>query len=373
MSQRCISSVTAVPEHEDILSAMISVKLSFFKRYLILLLVVALGLFIYQGALPRIPQFSYWKSALDYGRDFLSSEQKPLPWWDGGDCRCHGNSCFPEEAPSLSWEDAGGACGRRAWLAGGGQKVISFALFGNKSQYWRAFGKNLNATRVMYPDWVVWLYTNPRGRENVLCPLLRDFPHFYICDVTNLPSLGNVTSIHNMVWRTLPLGDERVSAFFVRDTDSLLLERGAAAVREWMSGNKSFHLLRDHPNHGIPVMGGLWGARWDLKTHNVSEFRKKLTGIRNALIKAAKGEFKKGVDQRILSKVLHPKTKGDVMSHDSFFCKKYPDGFRPFPKQREKGHYLGNYMGSRDKDTLIVKTPCPVACRPKNHQNWTYC
>ncbi|XP_037802344.1 uncharacterized protein LOC119596993 isoform X4 [Penaeus monodon] len=352
---------------------MISVKLSFFKRYLILLLVVALGLFIYQGALPRIPQFSYWKSVLDYGRDFLSSEQKPLPWWDGGDCRCHGNSCFPEEAPSLSWEDAGGACGRRAWLAGGGQKVISFALFGNKSQYWRAFGKNLNATRVMYPDWVVWLYTNPRGRENVLCPLLRDFPHFYICDVTNLPSLGNVTSIHNMVWRTLPLGDERVSAFFVRDTDSLLLERGAAAVREWMSGNKSFHLLRDHPNHGIPVMGGLWGARWDLKTHNVSEFRKKLTGIRNALIKAAKGEFKKGVDQRILSKVLYPKTKGDVMSHDSFFCKKYPDGFRPFPKQREKGHYLGNYMGSRDKDTLIVKTPCPVACRPKNHQNWTYC
>ncbi|ROT74205.1 hypothetical protein C7M84_007300 [Penaeus vannamei] len=110
----------------------------------------------------------------------------------------------------------------------------------------------------MYPDWVVWLYTNPRGREDVLCPLLRDFPHLYICDVTNLPSLGNVTSIHNMVWRALPLGDERVSAFFVRDSDSILLERGAAAVREWMAGNKSFHLLRDHPYHGIPIMGGLW-------------------------------------------------------------------------------------------------------------------
>ncbi|ROT72303.1 hypothetical protein C7M84_009324, partial [Penaeus vannamei] len=197
-------------------------------------------------------------------------KQKPLPWWEGGDCPCYGNLCFPEDASSLSWEDAGGACGRRAWLAGGGQKVISLSLFGDKPHYWKAFGKNLNATKAMYPDWVVWLYTNPRGRED---------------DVTNLPSLGNVTSIHNMVWRALPLGDERVSAFFVRDTDSLLLERGAAAVREWMAGNKSFHLLRDHPYHGIPIMGGLWGARWDLETRNVSEFRNELAGIRSTMIK----------------------------------------------------------------------------------------
>ncbi|XP_047479822.1 uncharacterized protein LOC125032608 isoform X2 [Penaeus chinensis] len=299
-SDRFLSSVTA--RREAILFAMISGKWPCFKRFLILLLVAAVALVLYQGALPRTQQF-YGKSALDSGRDNLFSEQ----------------------------------------------------------------------TRTMYPGWVVWLFTDPRGRENVLCPLLRDFPHFYICDVTQLPSLGNVTSIHNMIWRTLPLGDERVSAFFVRDTDSLLLERGAAAVREWMSGNKSFHLLRDHPYHGIPVMGGLWGARWDLKTHNVSEFRKNLTGVRSAMIKAAKGKFKKGVDQHILMKVLYPKTKGDVMSHDSFFCKKYPDGFRPFPIQREKGHYLRNYMGVRENDKLFVKTPCPEACRPKNHQDWTYC
>nr|XP_027215802.1 uncharacterized protein LOC113808569 [Penaeus vannamei] len=191
------------------------------RVFLILLLVVPFALWLYQDALPRTPQTSYWKAALDSGRDFLLGEQEPLPWWDGGDCPCHGKWCFPEQGRNLSWEDAGGACGRRAWLAGGGQKVISFSLFGNDPLYWRAFGRNLNATKAMYPDWVVWLYTNPRGREDVLCPLLRDFPHLYICDVTNLPSLGNVTSIHNMVWRALPLGDERVSAFFVRDSDSI--------------------------------------------------------------------------------------------------------------------------------------------------------
>lgn len=345
-----------------------------FKRFLIILLVAGIGFFLYQEALPRIPQVTFLKSAFNSGSVFrFSEQQKPLPWWEGGDCPCYGNLCFPEDASSLSWEDAGGACGRRAWLAGGGQKVISLSLFGDKPHYWKAFGKNLNATKAMYPDWVVWLYTNPRGREDVLCPLLRDFPHLYICDVTNLPSLGNVTSIHNMVWRALPLGDERVSAFFVRDTDSLLLERGAAAVREWMAGNKSFHLLRDHPYHGIPIMGGLWGARWDLETRNVSEFRNELAGIRSTMIKEARGKFKKGVDQAILRKVLYPKTKGNAMSHDSYFCQQYPDGFRPFPTQREKGHYLGNYMGSREKDRLLVKKPCPKACRPKDHQDWTFC
>nr|XP_027215805.1 uncharacterized protein LOC113808572 [Penaeus vannamei] len=195
-------------------------------------------------------------------------------------------------------------------------------------------------TKAMYPDWVVWLYTNPRGREDVLCPLLRDFPHLYICDVTNLPSLGNVTSIHNMVWRALPLGDERVSAFFVRDSDSILLERGAAAVREWMAGNKSFHLLRDHPYHGIPIMGGLWAPA--------------------------------GTSRRLLQKVLYPKTKGDAMSHDSYFCQRFPDGFRPFPIQRENGHFIGNVMDV-EIDPMFANQPCPVACRPKDHQDWTYC
>ncbi|ROT74202.1 hypothetical protein C7M84_007297 [Penaeus vannamei] len=355
------------------------------RVFLILLLVVPFALWLYQDALPRTPQTSYWKAALDSGRDFLLGEQEPLPWWDGGDCPCHGKWCFPEQGRNLSWEDAGGACGRRAWLAGGGQKVISFSLFGNDPLYWRAFGRNLNATKAMYPDWVVWLYTNPRGREDVLCPLLRDFPHLYICDVTNLPSLGNVTSIHNMVWRALPLGDERVSAFFVRDSDSIkrkgkkainvvFLAPGtsAAAVREWMAGNKSFHLLRDHPYHGIPIMGGLWGARWDLETRNVSEFRNELATIRSTLIEEARGKFHKGFDQHILAKVLYPKTKGDAMSHDSYFCQRFPDGFRPFPIQRENGHFIGNVMDV-EIDPMFANQPCPVACRPKDHQDWTYC
>lgn len=83
----------------------------------------------------------------------------------------------------------------------------------------------------LFPGWAAWVYTDPRGREDVLCPLLQDFPYLYVCDVTNLPSFGDVTSIHNMVWRALPLGDARVSAFVVRDSDALV-SSGADARAE---------------------------------------------------------------------------------------------------------------------------------------------
>nr|XP_027215808.1 uncharacterized protein LOC113808576 [Penaeus vannamei] len=139
-----------------------------------------------------------------------------------------------------------------------------------------------------------------------------------------------------------------------------------------MAGNKSFHLLRDHPYHGIPIMGGLWGARWDLETRNVSEFRNELATIRSTLIEEARGKFHKGFDQHILAKVLYPKTKGDAMSHDSYFCQRFPDGFRPFPIQRENGHFIGNVMDV-EIDPMFANQPCPVACRPKDHQDWTYC
>lgn len=42
--------------------------------------------------------------------------------------------------------------------------------------------------------------------------------------------------------------------------------------------------------------------------------------------------------------MLYPRMKGDLVAHDSFLCKKFPDGSRPFPTQRVNGTYIGNYM-----------------------------
>ncbi|XP_047479827.1 uncharacterized protein LOC125032611 [Penaeus chinensis] len=337
---------------------------------LLLVAAVVLGCLLLQGQFAEISHSALPHAIPQPARTLLMKE-KPLPWWDGGDCGCVGAGlCLPKEAPRLSWEDAGGACGLRAWAAGEGRRVISFSLYGNDARFWKAFRKNFDLIKTQFPGWVVWVYTDPRGRENIMCPLLRDFPFLYVCDVTNLPSLGDVTSIHNMIWRALPLGDARLSAFFVRDSDALLLEREAEAVKEWMSENKTFHVLRDHPRHIGPIMGGLWGVRWD---HVGARARHSLVAVRDAIIRTARGKFRKGDDQPILWKTLYPRMKGDLVAHDSFSCERFPEGSRPFPTQRVNGTYIGNYAGGQDVDHLLVTTPCPVKCRPKNHQDWTYC
>ena len=41
-----------------------------------------------------------------------------------------------------------------------------------------------------------------------------------------------------------------------RDTDSSISTREDAAIREWLRYDKNFHVLRDHPGHCIPMLGG---------------------------------------------------------------------------------------------------------------------
>ena len=68
-----------------------------------------------------------------------------------------------------------------------------------------------------------------------------------------------------MLWRFLPVLDPQVELAMSRDLDSRFTAREAAAVAEWRAGEcpGSLHAMRDHPWHGVPVMGGGWGAKLD--------------------------------------------------------------------------------------------------------------
>ena len=55
--------------------------------------------------------------------------------------------------------------------------------------------------------------------------------------------------------------DPQVSHMVSRDLDSLISKREAAAVQEWLDSDKSFHFMRDHPAHGIEILGSGWGVR----------------------------------------------------------------------------------------------------------------
>ncbi|XP_042875762.1 uncharacterized protein LOC122255625 [Penaeus japonicus] len=335
------------------------------------------------------------------------SERADLPWWEGGECRCQNARCFPPTTPTIPRERMGGTCGLRAWRAGSGQRVITYALYGNNSIYLNGLKNNVNATRHVYPGWSVWLYTDPRGRHDDLCPLLHDFPHLFICDVTNLPAQGNVTGMRKMLWRALPLGDPHVDVTMSRDTDARILEREVSAVNEWLATNRTFHVMRDHHNHCARVMGGMWGMRMDKTNHeggggggggvkevegDKGEGEKEKEGgergsgngtrpsgrdvfaiVRKTIVEQGSRFHKDENDQGVLGNVLWVNFKENMVAHSSFCCEKIPEAFTPFPTQRVERSFIGNKDYGKHPEGFQVRIPCPEACRSPKHRDWEYC
>lgn len=76
---------------------------------------------------------------------------------------------------------------------------------------------------------------------------------------------------------------------------------------------------------------------------------------------------------------FRPWAQNVSMSHDAYFCKKYPGLIYPFPSQRVTG--VGNFIGAvmTNNNSITGELPlkkdfeCPKECRPSNHIDWLYC
>ncbi|KAB7500864.1 hypothetical protein Anas_06872, partial [Armadillidium nasatum] len=144
-----------------------------------------------------------------------------------------------------------------------------------------------------------------------------------------------------------------------------ILGREYDAVSEWLnSTTKSLHLMRDHPDHRVQILGGMWGIRLR------DESREKIRRIRDQMYEEVFDDVENEVDQKLLLKFLWPEFNHDFLAHDSYACFLF-NGSSPFPTRREGRKFVGaaifRYPSSR------VKEKCPVKCRPKTHQDWEYC
>lgn len=112
---------------------------------------------------------------------------------------------------------------------------------------------------------------------------------------------------NGMFWRFKACRDFDFERVLIRDVDSRITERELNAVQSWIDSGKTFHIMRDHPNHRTPMLGGMWGA-----SHKIKEFDyiwKFESRYGNAI----------GEDQRFLRDNLYPLAKRDALIHDSFF------------------------------------------------------
>ena len=156
-----------------------------------------------------------------------------------------------------------------------------------------------------------------------------------------------------------------------RDLDSPLTKRERAAVDVWIASNKSFHTMRDHPMHGVPMLGGMWGFRPSIDR---ATSRLILEKIYNRSLVEKYGESR---DQTFLDEHVWPIAKLSAISHDSFLCRHdFGHQPQPFPTQRSSANDTNCFVGCIRSSCLQGQLPfdhCPIECRPKNHTDWLYC
>ena len=169
-------------------------------------------------------------------------------------------------------------CSRRAFKRGSNQKVISYVFYGDSEsknhktrRYFDGIKSNLELMKKLYgSSWIMRLYydLDPADHQLMLqlCDLACADPQLDLCNVRSLPGtpVVDASSMFAMNWRFFPTLDPQVDILLSRDLDSRISQREVDAVTEWMESGKLVHVMRDHPQHNTPMLGGMWATRMDI-------------------------------------------------------------------------------------------------------------
>lgn len=218
--------------------------------------------------------------------------------------------------------------------------IITFSLWGNKPIYTAGAMANLLLAKEIYKDWKCRFYTDSTTDYSFLKLLHQNGAEIYKIQ-------EDTGSWGGLFWRFYIANDKTVDRFIVRDTDSRLSLREFYAVQEWIQSGKSFHIMKDHPwQQGVPILGGMWGAKREFIKEDICELINQWKHGQNIL--------QKGPDQFFLSNVIWPRVKNDCMIHDEISQLQYQFGpSKKFPTERKNYEFVGEIYdenGNRSGD-----------------------
>jgi len=204
-------------------------------------------------------------------------------------------------------------------------KLIAFSLWGQNPKYLIGAIRNAELAKKIYPDWTCRFYV----AKSVPSQIILQLEKFDNVEIVHRSEFGDW---RGMFWRFLPASEENIEVMISRDTDSRLNAREKAAVDCWLESDKKFHIMRDHPAHRFPVLGGMWGAKKGA-IENIDK-----------LIGSFKKEDSYGTDYKFFTNVIFPNLdKKDVLIHDEFFSGK------PFPTKRVGYQFVGQVYDENEQ------------------------
>jgi len=251
------------------------------------------------------------------------------------------------------------------------KKVLAFAIFnkkeGDELDGWLLDGVQVqsNLAKLYYPDWVIQVYSVGLKDEYI-----HELISYDNVEVLKCKRLGTPAKI--MMHRFLALDNPNVWISVVRDLDSRFSLREMMAVNEWISSPYRFHATRDHKDHLIAIMGGMFGMKRGL----LDSSNTTMTAIAKEVLEATYPGVQNipgccSDDQNFLTNYIWPKVKHDTLSHDMNIrrcqrfgakeCREFPLG----PRNEDTNFFVGAAFkhGSRFPSNSSSYT-CTVDCKP---------
>jgi len=202
-----------------------------------------------------------------------------------------------------------------------GTRLICYSLYGTSPLYSQGILQNIVLAESHYPGWKVVVFHDHTVPPEDLLKIRHAGGH-----------LVHVRESYPMMThRFLPAADPNVERILVRDADSRICEREAAAVQAWLDSDAPLHVMRDHPYHSKPVMGGMWGCKGGLLPHLA-------THLSTFPFKGCYGD-----DQRFLAKFVWEPFHDQALVHDSHGTG--PGNSLPFPLPRGNRRFVGQRIG----------------------------
>lgn len=220
-----------------------------------------------------------------------------------------------EEKSRASAISAGGLKLGRARARG--SSVIAFSLWGDQPRYLRGALHNATRAREVYPGWRCRFHVDRSVPADLLAALESEGAELTIDD-------GAPPTRERLTRRFLVADDPAVARFLVRDCDSLVNAREAAAVALWIDSGKAFHVMRDWWSHTDPILAGLWGGRGGV----LPPLKPLLDDYRSAAVETPHW------DQWFLRDRIWGAIRGRALVHDRLFSTK---GSLPFPGREPPG------------------------------------
>ena len=211
------------------------------------------------------------------------------------------------------------------------KNVIAYSLWGDHPMYWIGALKNIEQAKNYFPGWICRFYIDKNCKQELIDTIVGDNVELVLVDSKD--------SFDGMFWRFWAAADPDVNIFLSRDCDARLSSRESVAVNEWLVSDKNFHIMRDHPYHTVPILGGMWGCRGGILRSDKINILNLINNWSHFTIK--------GCDQDFLGQVIYPMVKDTTMEHSEFNLR-FGGEIRPFPSTRINYEFVGDVFDEND-------------------------